>query len=127
LALGLLGGLGVVGEVRAAPRLPPLPLLEFTLFELQSADQTAPVQQAAKDVAAAIVALGGVAPMRTFSHPRGLFVLHNRHKLRRSLLAVKLVLRDLRGKPGNGPAKARSDLNAAVQSLETALLTPFLF
>ncbi len=128
LSLALLGGLGLAGEVRAAPRMRPVPLLELALRQLESADQTDLVKNAEEEVAAALVALGVPATVQPFPpSPVGLLVLHNRHKLRRSLVAIKMVQRDLRRRPGIAAATARSHLARAARDLEAALGMPFIF
>src|SRR5438552_2293751 len=107
VSLGLLGGMVLAGDVKAAPRRRAVPTLELALRELESAFQTDLVKKAEGEVAAALEALtGATVTIRPIPQPpQGLFVLHNRHKLRRALLAVRLVQRDLR-RNGSPPAAA---------------------
>jgi hypothetical protein len=130
LALGLLlGGLVPAGEVRAAPMGPIIPEIQLALTMLQTSDPTKTVEQAIGEVKAALIALGS-APRRnsTAPAPFGRFVIHDRHKQRRALIALRAAASQLRVRAiFNVPARtARTHLLKAINKLQTELRKPFI-
>jgi hypothetical protein len=127
VTLGLLGGLGLASEVQAAHRLRPVPTLQLVLRDLEAAQQNELVRRAEEHVVAALEALGAPARVQALPQPpQGLFVLHNRNKIKLALVGINRVLRDLNSVSGAAASRARNQLARAVVDLETLLIRPFI-
>jgi hypothetical protein len=123
----LLGPVFLPGEVQAAKTKPVLPLLVHARVLLNSA-RGPHISKASGEVQNAIKALGGpTINQRIPPLPGGFHVLLNRILVLEAKKLLKQARTQLSKKPGTGAKTALTDVNKAIQDIDSFLVIPWIF